>query len=396
VESSAYREKAVGSFKVGQMITAQYREDLPRAFILANALGVYRKVLAKAAASLGLMVLPLPGQFSRFRRSWRSQPDMSEPISFQYQSGDSQTSGPSTSQDFIKKYSERAIGVPEYPSPRIGLKEALLLLHLRNTSPEFRDAVEDSDKAHHLQDHMVVAAMLMDLILQGRITIERGLLGRKTIQVTAPLPVGDPDTDALLERLRVSHRSLKGTYESEARKNWVARLTDQLRKAGYVRLYEPVSGRFSYRGDMLHSPFQGMRVVLASVVGFRTGQQVATDDYTRILPWQFLYTSCSAEEEAIFARVQSAITLHSTPDDFTRALLLLIAALYVENTLFQDYSDDSYNKSIYRFYAPHERKAVVSYLRDLARETQGGLRDIFQIARALDLQIDGPHGDSPT
>jgi hypothetical protein len=172
-------------------------------------------------------------------------------------------------------------------------------------------------------------------------------------------------------------------------------LTDQLRKAGYVRLYEPVSGRFSYKGDMLHSPIQGMRVVLASVMGFRSGNQVATDDYTRILPWQFLYTSCSAEEEAIFAHVQSAIALHTTTDDFTRALLLLIAALYVENTLFQDYNDDSYQKSIYRFYARQERKAVVSYVRDLAKETQGGLRDIYQIARAMDLQEEGPHGDSP-
>src|SRR5215469_10239894 len=186
----------------------------------------------------------------RFRRSSRSQPAMSPPVTLQYQSGESPTSGLSTTQEFIKKYSDKAIDAPRYPSPRIGLKEALLLLHVRNTSPQFRDDVEDSDKAHHLLDHMVVAAMLMDLILQGRITIERGHFGRKTIRVTAPLPVGDPDTDALLERLRYSHRSLKGTYQSEARKNWVARLTDQLRKAGYVRLYEPVSGRFSYKGDM--------------------------------------------------------------------------------------------------------------------------------------------------
>jgi hypothetical protein len=50
--------------------------------------------------------------------------------------------------------------------------------------------------------------------------------------------------------------------------------------------------------------------------------------------------------------VQSAIALHTTPDDFTQALLLLIAALYVENTLFQDYNDDSYGKSIYRFLCP--------------------------------------------
>jgi hypothetical protein len=116
----------------------------------------------------------------------------------------------STTQEFIKKYSEQAVGAPRYPTARIGLKEALLLLHLRNTSPDFRDDVQDSDKAHHLLDHMVVAAMLMDLLLQGRITIERGHFGRKTIRVITPLPIGDPDTDALLERLRYSRRSLRG------------------------------------------------------------------------------------------------------------------------------------------------------------------------------------------
>jgi hypothetical protein len=98
----------------------------------------------------------------------------------------------------------------------------------------------------------------------------------------------------------------------------------------------------------------------------------------------------------MFARVQSAIALHTTLDDFTRALLLLIAALYVENTLFQDYNDDSYRKSIYRFYTPHERKAVLKYLRDLAKQTSGGLHDMYQIAKAMDHQVEGPSVDSPS
>lgn len=379
------------------MLPVQHREDIPWVIILAKDPGIYRGVLATAAASLGLIMLPVLGLFWRFRRAHLSQPALSEPVSLHYQSGESQASGPFTTQQNIKKVSEKAIGAPRYPTQRIGLKEALLLLHLRNTSPEFRDDVKDSDKAHHVRDHMVVAAVLMDLVLQGRITIERGYFGRKTIRVTTPLPVGDPDTDALLERLRSSRRSLKGLYESAAREHWVARLTDQLRKAGYVRLYEPVSGRFSHNLDMMHNLSHGIRVVLAGALGgYKTGHEVATDDYTRILPWQFLYTSHSAEEESIFARVQSAIALHTTLDDFTRALLLLIAALYVENALFQDYNDDSYKKSIYRFYAPHERKAVVNYLRDLAKQTTGGLHDIYQIAKAMDRELDGPPADGPS
>jgi hypothetical protein len=254
--------------------------------------------------------------------------------------------------------------------------------------------VKDSDKAHPLLDHMVVAAMLMDLILLGRITIEQGHFGQKTIRVTTPLPLGDPDTDALLERLRSSRRSLEGMYRSAAREHWVARLTDQLRKAGYVRLYEPVKGRFSHNLDMMQNLSHGIRVVLAGAMGgFQTGQYVATDDYTRILPWKFLYTSSSAEEESILSYVRSAIALHTTLDDFTLALLLLIAALDVENTLFQDYSDSRYKKSIYRFYAPHERKAVLNYLRDLAKQTKGGLHDIYQIAKATDHQLESPPVD---
>ena len=378
------------------MMPVQYWEDIPRVTILANSLGIYRRVLATAVASLGLIVLPLLGLWLRFRRFLLSQPVLSEPVSLQYQSGESQASGLSKTQEFVKKYSERAIGASRYPSPRIGLKEALLLLHLRSTSSEFRDDVKNSDKAYPLLDHMVVAAMLMDLILQGRITIEQEHFGRNTIRVTTPLPVGDPDTDALLERLRSSRRSLESMYRSAAHEPWVARLTDQLRKAGYVRLYEPVAGRFSHNLDMMQNLSHGIRVVLAGAMGgFKTGHYVATDDYTRILPWQFLYTSSSAEEESMFARVQSAIALHTTPDDFTRALLLLIAALYVEDALFQDSGDSSYNKSIYRFYAPHERKAVLNYLRDLAKQTKGGLHDIYQIAKATDYQVESPTVDSP-
>jgi hypothetical protein len=107
------------------MIPVQYWEDIPWVTSLANDLGIYQGVLATAAASLGLIVLPLLGLFLRFRRFLLSQPALSEPVSLQYQSGESQASGLSTTQEFVKKYSEKAIGAPRYPSPRIGLKEAL-------------------------------------------------------------------------------------------------------------------------------------------------------------------------------------------------------------------------------------------------------------------------------
>src|SRR5260370_36923003 len=130
------------SFTVGKMMPVQYWEDSPRVTLLANGLGIYRRVLATAAASLGLIVLPLLGLLVRFRRFLLSQPVLSEPVSLHYQSGESQASGLSPTQEFVKKYSERALGASRYPTPRIGLKEALLLLHLRSISSEFRDDVK--------------------------------------------------------------------------------------------------------------------------------------------------------------------------------------------------------------------------------------------------------------
>ena len=379
------------------MMPVQYWEDIPRVTILANDRGIYRGVLATAAARLGLIVLPGLGLFLGLRRFLLSQPVLSEPVSLHYQSGESQASGLSKTQEFVKKYSEKAIGAPRYPSPRIGLKEALLLLHLRTTSSEFRDDVKDSDKAHPLLDHMVVAAMLMDLILQGRITIEQGHLGRKTIRVTTPLPVGDPDTDALLERLRSSRRSLESMYRSAAHEHLVARLTDQLRKAGYVRLYEPVAGRFSHNLDMMQNLSHGLRVVLAGALGgFQTGHYVATDEYTRILPWQFLYTSSSAEEESIFARVQSAIALHTHSRRFYPGAAASDRSSLCRGRPVSRLRRLQLPKSIYRFYAPHERKAVLNYLRDLAKQTNGGLHDIYQIAKATDHQVESPSVDSPS
>lgn len=69
--------------KVSQMIPVLYRKDSPGVIILAKDLGVYRGMLAMAAAILGLIVLPALGLFLRICRARLSQPAMSEPVSLQ-------------------------------------------------------------------------------------------------------------------------------------------------------------------------------------------------------------------------------------------------------------------------------------------------------------------------
>jgi hypothetical protein len=372
--------------QVQDMIDVQYTAGAPQDIILAKDLGVYQGATAVAAIGVAPFCL-LVYFFFRFLRGTSAQPLAAAYPGAQLYQPD--LANFTETQRRIKEASDRAIAYENYPTRRIGIKEALLLLYIRNTSPGATDDVWQSGKTTLPHAHMIAAAMLMDLVLQRRIEIERsgGIFPRRRVRVVDPSPIGDPDTDAFLASLRGKHARLQSIYDAAASGHPIARLIDQLRKGEYVRLHVPTTGKFSQQREVSQNPLMRAITSFLGEKGFEAGSVVATDDYSRALPWTFLYTSHSAEEEAMFDRVQTAIATHFVADDFTHALLLLIAAIYVSRTLFQGFIAV---KGIYRFYPREERKGIVAYLRDLARQERGSLRDIYEIARRIDYRIENP------
>lgn len=295
--------------------------------------------------------------------------------------------GEQQTQQTIKAWSEEAIGPGSYPTRRIGLKEALFLLHARRISASISDDINQSGRPDHVLNHMVVAAMLMDLLQQRRVEIGRSLFGRNTIHVIDASAVGDADTDAFLAYLQTSRPALQAVYTSYARNHLVARLIDQLRKGEYLRLHTPATGPLGPRAlwgvdvEMPDNPRLQDFTTGLSKQGLCAGTIVAAEDYSGMLPWAFLYTTHTRDEESMFSRVQAAIAARSSSDDFIRTLLLLISALYVSRTLIQGYIDVN---SIYRFYPKNELKGIVTFLRDYVKQAPEGLQAVYRVAKNTD------------
>ena len=103
----------------------------------------------------------------------------------------------------LAQLAQQAIGPASYPTRQIHLKEALLLLHLRQTSSPDDDGKFLKGYSGQLRDHFVLAAMLLRRLQNAKIAVYRvGRFSmRSRIEVLDPTPLGDADTDALLATL---------------------------------------------------------------------------------------------------------------------------------------------------------------------------------------------------
>lgn len=294
----------------------------------------------------------------------------------------------------IKELSDVAIGTPTTPTPGIGLKEALMLVHLRQTEATPPDEPNILANRIALRDHLVLAAMLVDLVRQGRIDVVRGgLFGRPFIVVRDSSPLIDPDLSTLLATLQGVHGRiyLFRFYTRYSRNHLAARLIDQLRQGGYVRVHVPQTGRYAIERPLASSPIGQWVTQFLGAINFDKGLVVATDDYRLALPWQFLYTTHTDAEEAIFAQLQGAIANGGAVDDFTQALLGLITAHYISWNLFPRKYRAA--KSIYRFYPFEERRAINKLSVKMVQATPASWRAIFRIARNVDSQIENPSSE---
>lgn len=135
----------------------------------------------------------------------------------------------------------------------------------------------------------LVAAILIELVLRGRVTVD------ETVWVTDPTPTGDPVLDEVLARLCAD------TPHSAA--SWLQRLRHGLRD-----------------------------LVLASLVerGVVRDQDVTELEYIHLHRYPTVDRSCEVQARA---RLAEALTVGSTPDERTAALATLVASVRMEPRL---------------------------------------------------------------
>lgn len=372
------------SVAVGDSLAVVVRPDAPQDILLDKDRGAYQTLsVATWAGALILLAVVIALLSALYALLLRPRPAGS---------GSGVIASPGAGQlpqQTIAYLAQQAIGPMSYPTRQIRLKEALLLLHLRQLSSAVDDDSPARRQAIQLQDHFILAAMLMELLRNGRITMRRGGLLRRSwrIEMLDPTPLGDPDTDAVLAEL-ASTGGLRGG------RLWrfyvwygfmhhpTARLIDQLRRGGYVRLHVPMTGQFAQQRD---TPlYQIGRIVTQwfTPLTFSTGYSVATDDYTQVLPWRYLDTTRTDAEERMFSRVQDAITLRAIPDDFTRDVLILVAAHYLPTNRFWRQVSALYN--LYRFFPSAELRHIRDFLRQVAQQSPESQRALYQLVRELE------------
>jgi hypothetical protein len=376
---------------VGDPLSVIFRPDATQDVMLEKDRGVYQTLSAATwGAALLLFALGILLVVTLRARLIQPRPAGGQDVALSGLSSTEQVA------ERFAKLAQQAIGPANYPTRQIRLKEALLLLHLRQASSPEDDSTFLKGYSGQLHDHFVLAAMLMELLRNGKIAVQRaGRFGmRARIEVLDPTPLGDPDTDAVLaalaENKRLSGRQSAHFYSAYASSHHLtARLIDQLRQGEYVRLHVPITGRFAeQRQNQPISLLGWMAERFLGPIGFNHGSVVATDDFTRALPWPYLYTTHTEAEERMFGRVQDAIAMRAVTDDFTRNLLILVAAHYLRVSRFSKRLTARY--SLYRFYPPEEQRRIFAFLRQVADQAPEGERALYQLAHDLDDRIENP------
>ncbi|HEV2237260.1 MAG TPA: GPP34 family phosphoprotein [Ktedonobacterales bacterium] len=351
---------------VGQPIALIYRDGDPSAILLEKDHSIYRTAAINSAIAIGLALLGLLALVLPWQPAQGRDPDE------------------------VRALSLRAAGPNNYATQRIGLKEALVLLALRRTDDPLNDHPKLRENSRLLNDHMVVAAMLMELVAFGRIEIRAGSRrpAAGSIVVLDAAPVGEPDLDTLLRELSTGGGARLGHFYLAHSRRRVARLIAQLRQGGYVKLHEPKTGRFSPPRLGTRSPLAQWLATVLAPAGFDRGMVVPDDKYLISYPWYLLYTTHTEAEERMFERAQEAVASHGAGDDFTRHLLLLVAALYVARNQFPRRYATA--KSLYRFYPPERRWEIIRFVRELARTAAPSEQAIYLQAKQVDDRIENP------
>jgi hypothetical protein len=354
----------VGSATADDSIGLIYRDADPSAILLRKDQPLYRSVATWSAIAIGVVVLVALA----FVLPWR----------------------PAATQGQLElgAMSQAAIGPSNYATTRIGLKEALLLLHVRRTDDPNTDQPDLRANRGLLHDHMVLAAMLMELAASQRIEVRKERWRAATIVVLDPSPVGEPDLDELLRELPQGQNIRLDTFYAQHSRHRVARLIAQLCQGDYLRLHEPQTGRYTAHRTPSASPLVQWLGRLLGRVGFDTGYVVLDDNKQFAYPWILLYTTHTEAEERMFERAQGAIASRGTSDDFTRRLLILVAALFVARNEFPRRYATA--KSIYRFYPPEQRWEIVAFVRKLAEAGSPSEQAICLVAAQMDERIENP------
>jgi hypothetical protein len=355
------------SAAVGDSIALIYRDADPSAILLAKDQGVYRTVAIDSATAVGLGLLGLLVLFLPWRPAMARDPTM------------------------VRALSLRAIGPNNYATQRIGLKEALLLLHLRRTDDPNNDHPNARENMHQLRDHLVLAAMLMELVANRRIEMRAPLrrVAAGSIVVLDATPVGEPDLDDLLRELALNRGPTRfGSFYLTRSRHRVARLIAQMRQGGYLRLHEPLIGRYSPPRLQTRSPFLQWLVRVLGPGGFDSGALVPDDRYQVAYPWQMLSTTHTEAEERLFERAQAAVANRAVADDFMRHLLILVAAHAVSRAIFHGRYFAA--KSLYRFYPVGQRSEIIRFVRKLAAAAPPSEQAIYYEAKRVDDRIENP------
>lgn len=382
---------------VGDRVAVRFRPDAPGDILLEKDRSLYQTFAMTAWGSIVLLVALVALLAAPIRRRAAQQSVAPTPAIQALPAVQAPSPSMSGAQQTYVRLHQAAVGSSNYATSEIRLKEALMLLHLRQTSDGPTDEKPSRDRTVPLKDHLVLAAMLMDLILHGRLAMRReGLFGASTrLEVLGQAPLGDPDTDMLLSTLatwgQLQGTHLRSFFIHYARTHHLAaRLIDQLRQGGYVRLHQPTAGRYadenrqsaSILGQMMSQVFQ-----LFWPMAFNHGTLVATDDFSRALPWQFLYTTRTQDEERVYGRVQDAIAARWSSDEFIHALLVLVAAQYMPTSILWRRSA---RKSIYRFYSPAQQREIVNFLRTMADQAPESEYALYHFVRSVDELIENP------
>lgn len=433
IGTSAVCTEISENYHVQATITIHYRADAPQSILLEKDIGIFQSITTGSVILVLVCIGLLIATFRLLRRSARRRgadsalfaaegsADVSafdQQTNYTMSYGDvghssfhsrSQGTDPAPFlgtdsagisalewQRYFKLMSDAAVGYSNYPTRRIGLKEALFFLYARDITPYTDDVQYRRDKLHPLLNHLVAAAIMMDLILQRRIALVQSgnILARAQFAIIDPTPTGDPDTDEVLSFIQTTSSGLRSVFNAFADRYLVARLIDQLRKGGYLRVHIPTNGPFTKKRTIPQNPLMRGLVNWLSKKGFTSGTIIASDDYSQAIPWFYAYTTQTPEEEVIISRVQAAIATNILSDDFTRALLLLVAAKYTPSWRF--FGRYSYFPNfqtpigIYRFYPKQERAAVHKTLQEFVKEAPADLLAVYKLAKKRDEQIENP------
>lgn len=146
------------SAAVGDHVAVRFRPDVPGDILLEKDRGLYQTFAMSAWGSIVLLVALL---VAPIRRRAAQQRVAAMPAIQALPAVQALNPGMSGAQQTYARLHQDAVGRSNYATSEIRLKEALMLLHQRQTSDRPTDEKSNRGRTVPLKDHLVLAAMLM-------------------------------------------------------------------------------------------------------------------------------------------------------------------------------------------------------------------------------------------